>query len=89
MARCVTSCHDERGAEVVAGLIEAGLQERDGAGNCQLVDFLAHSWSRGMVEADKERERKPGSKGGRPNGRAREAQTEGPAEPERDYRGDF
>ena len=88
VARCVTSCRDERGAEVIAGLIEAGLRECDGAGNCQFLDFLAHNCSRAMVEADKEREPKAGSKGGttnvKRNRRAREAQAEGPAEPARD-----
>jgi hypothetical protein len=49
------------------------------------------TWSRAVVEADTERERNPASKGGgtNANGRAREAQTEVPAEPERDYPGDF
>lgn len=73
--------------------IEAGLRDRDGAGNCQLLDFRAHNWSRAVVEADKELERKARKQGRqderKKNGRAREAQTEGPAEPERDYRSDF
>jgi hypothetical protein len=63
-------------------------RERDGAGNCQFLDFLAHNCSRAMVEADKEREPKAGSKGGttnvKRNRRAREAQADGPGRAPRD-----
>jgi hypothetical protein len=54
-----------------------------GAGNCQLFDSLANNCSRAMVKADKKRERKARSKGGRTNvkrsRRARDAQAEGPS----------
>ena len=79
VARCVRSCRDERGAEVVAGLIEAGLRERDGAGKCQLLDLLAHSGRAPWCRPTRKVSGRPGSKGGRTNpkttGRAREAQT--------------
>ena|SRR5947207_1734415 len=83
--RCVTSCRDERGAAAPV-LSKQGYGNGNGAGTCQLLDFLSHNCSRAMVDADEERERKAGSKGGRTNLKRnrREAQAEGPAEPARD-----
>jgi hypothetical protein len=66
VARCVVFCRDERGAEVVAGPCR-GFGNVEAPGNCQLLDFLVRDWSRAVVEGDKQRERKLGSKGARTN----------------------
>lgn len=85
--RLLAGCRDEHGPELVARLIEAGLWQRNGDGDVQLLDFLESNRSRAQVEADRERKREAGRRGGEANARRYSRATPGQAEEAED--GDY
>lgn len=65
--RLLSGCRDDHGPELVARLLEAGLWERDDSDDFRLLDFLGSNRSRAQVEADRERKKEAGRKGGQAN----------------------